>query len=116
MGREGYLFLNREMSWESDFSFRKEKYGGFEDEGWYIAAEISTLDDLIRELENAGFDGEYIDNFIEIDLSHDDYNALTQKEDIKICEVVLILREYGINKSIEELTAIAKEIVNSIAV
>ena len=73
---KGYLFLNTEMSWESEFSFNKREY---EDDGWYVTAEVFTLDDLIRELSKAGFDGEYIENFISMCLSHDEYNILTQK-------------------------------------
>jgi hypothetical protein len=36
------------------------------------------------------------------------------KEEVKICEIVLILRENGVNKSIDELYLIAKEILKSI--
>jgi hypothetical protein len=36
------------------------------------------------------------------------------KEEVKICEIVLILRENEVKKSIDELYLIAKEIVKSI--
>lgn len=35
------------------------------------------------------------------------------REEVKICEIVLILKEYGVNKSIDELCLIAKEIIHS---
>jgi hypothetical protein len=35
------------------------------------------------------------------------------KEEVRICEIVLILRQNGVNKCIDELYLIAKEIVNS---
>ena len=70
---KGYLFLNSEMDWDAAFSFNKGKYV---DDGWYVAAEVSTLNELSRELEKAGFDDEYIYFFIERELSHNDYILL----------------------------------------
>lgn len=72
---KGYLFLNREIDWDAAFSFSKSKY---EDNGWYVAAEVSTLNELSRELEKAGFDDEYIYLFIERELSHYEYNLLKE--------------------------------------
>lgn len=71
---KGYLFLNREMDWDAAFSFRKMKY---EDNGWYVAAEVSTLNELSRELKKAGFDDEYIYLFMERKLSRYEYDILT---------------------------------------
>lgn len=80
---KGYLFLNEEMDWEAAFSFRKNQYV---DNGWYVAAEVSDLRELISELEKAGFDDEYIDLFIERVLSHDEYHILKENcyEDMSI--------------------------------
>lgn len=71
-----YLYLDKERNWEAWLS-SKPLDEEFVEEGWYLYATISNIQELWEAMENAGFDGEYISNFIQFDLSHYDYNVLT---------------------------------------
>lgn len=70
-----YLYLNKARNWEAWLSSNPNEE--FIEEGWYLYATISNIQELWEAMENAGFDGEYIDTFIQFDLSHYDYNVLT---------------------------------------
>lgn len=73
-----YLYLNKERSWESWLSSNPNELDEeLIEDGWYLYATISNIQELLEAMENADFDGEYISNFIQFDLSHYDYNVLS---------------------------------------
>lgn len=70
----GYIYFDRTRSWESYFSTDAHWADG--DEDWFLGGTVRTLDDVSTILESQGFDGEYIEDFIKFDLSHDQYMQL----------------------------------------
>jgi hypothetical protein len=70
----GYIYFDRTRSWESHISTNAHWADG--DEDWFLGGTVRTLNDIYTILENQGFDGEYICNFINCDLSHDEYMQL----------------------------------------
>jgi hypothetical protein len=73
----GYIYFDRTRNWESHFSTNAHWADG--DEDWFLGGTVRTLNDIYTILENQGFDGEYICNFINCDLSHDEYMHLFNK-------------------------------------
>lgn len=73
----GYIYFDRTREWESHFSTDAHWADG--DEDWFLGGIVKTLDDIYFILENQGFDDEYIENFIALELSHYEYMQLVKE-------------------------------------
>ena len=72
-----YLYLDKERSWWSYLTSDPNELDEEDFEyGIYLYATVTNIQELYQAMDEAGFDGEYIGNFIERDLSHWDYNVL----------------------------------------
>jgi hypothetical protein len=71
-----YVLFNHERDWEALITAHKQEadsLNGFD--GWYIAGEVSSLEELFHLFDEHDFDAEYFYNFVD-DMPHWLYNAL----------------------------------------
>lgn len=74
----GYIYFDSTRDWESYFS--TNAHWADDEEEWYLGGTVKTLNDIYSILENQGFDFEYIENFIALNLSHYEYMQLAKEE------------------------------------
>lgn len=71
-----YVLFNRERDWEALITAHKQEAGSLDGfDGWYIAGEVSSLEELFYLFNENDFDAEYFYNFVD-DMPHWLYNAL----------------------------------------
>ena len=71
-----YVLFNHDMDWESMITAHKheaDSLNGFD--GWYIAGEVTSLEELFKLFDEHDFDAEYFYNFVD-DMPHWLYSAL----------------------------------------
>jgi hypothetical protein len=71
-----YVLFNHEMDWVVEVTAHKheaDSLNGFD--GWYIAGEVSSLEEMFHLFDEHDFDPEYFYNFVDR-LPHWLYNAL----------------------------------------
>ena len=74
----GYIFFDKTRDYESAFSINP--HWADDDEDWYLGGTVKSLQDVWAVLENHGFDAEYIYNFFNFDLTHDEYAELKSQD------------------------------------
>lgn len=72
-----YVFLNRFRDWECEVTLDKSEFAGLD--GWYLAGEVSSLEELFHLMEDNDFDAEYFYYFVDRCLSHRLYNMLNKE-------------------------------------
>lgn len=75
-----YIYFDNTRDWESYLSMNPH-WADDDDEGWYLGGIAESLSDVFSILEEHGFDYEYIYNFIEYNISHEEYIELKRADD-----------------------------------
>ena len=73
----GYIYFDKERDWESYFS--TDPHWADNDENWYLAGEVSTLQDVHNILNEKFDDEEYVYHFIKHNISHYAYCELEKQ-------------------------------------
>lgn len=71
-----YVLFNHELDWEALVTANKHEADALNGcDSWYIAGEVSSLEELFRLLDDNDFDPEYFYEFVDR-MPHWLYNAL----------------------------------------